>query len=121
MATRPRRRRRAPATRALSHSPAAVVAAIGGAGRRRRRSPALRRGAETRAAAASRCATVLGPSSICQRQGPALELRLPNPHNGGLMETFTYAIVTLVCFALSAFFSASETGLLRLRATELEA
>jgi putative hemolysin len=37
------------------------------------------------------------------------------------METFTYVIVILFCFALSAFFSASETGLLRLRAHELQA
>jgi putative hemolysin len=37
------------------------------------------------------------------------------------METLTYVIVILVCFGLSAFFSASETGLLRLGARELEA
>jgi putative hemolysin len=37
------------------------------------------------------------------------------------METLTYVIVIFACFGLSAFFSASETGLLRLRTPDLEA
>lgn len=37
------------------------------------------------------------------------------------METLTYVIVIILCFGLSAFFSAAETGLLRLRAAELQA
>jgi putative hemolysin len=36
------------------------------------------------------------------------------------METVTYAAVVLVCLVLSAFFSSSETALLRLRAQDLE-
>ena len=36
------------------------------------------------------------------------------------METLTYVIVILACFVLSAFFSAGETGLLRLRSHELQ-
>lgn len=37
------------------------------------------------------------------------------------METFTYVVVILLCFLFSAFFSAGETGLLRLRDHELQA